>query len=73
MIGVPFPAGLAIFLFETVSKPVLGPTQPPIRWVMGALSLGVNRQGREIDHSPPSRAEVKEYVELYLHFPNTYS
>jgi len=26
---------------------------------------------READHSPPSSAEVKEYVELYLHFPNT--
>jgi hypothetical protein len=27
--------------------------------------------GREADHSPPSSAEVKEWVELYLHFPNT--
>jgi hypothetical protein len=26
--------------------------------------------GREADHSPPSSAEVKEYVELYLHSPN---
>jgi hypothetical protein len=25
--------------------------------------------GREADHSPPSRAEVKEWVELYLHSP----
>jgi hypothetical protein len=25
----------------------------------------------ELDHSPPSSAEVKEWVELYLHFPNT--
>jgi hypothetical protein len=24
--------------------------------------------GREADHSPPSSAEVKEWVELYLHF-----
>jgi hypothetical protein len=24
-----------------------------------ALSLGVKRSGREADHSPPSRAEVK--------------
>jgi hypothetical protein len=23
--------------------------------------------GREADHSPPSSAEVKEWVELYLH------
>jgi hypothetical protein len=26
---------------------------------------------READHSPPSSAEVKQWVELYLHFPNT--
>jgi hypothetical protein len=31
----------------------LGPTQPPIQWVPGALSLGVKRPGREADHSPP--------------------
>jgi hypothetical protein len=49
----------------------LGPTQPPIQWVWGALSLGVKRPGREADHSPPSSAEVKECVELYLHSPNT--
>jgi hypothetical protein len=29
--------------------------------------------GREADHSPPSSAEVKECVELYLHSPNTTS
>jgi hypothetical protein len=34
-----------------------------------ALSLGVKRPGREGDHSPPSSAEVKECVELYLHSP----
>jgi hypothetical protein len=27
--------------------------------------------GREADHSPPSSAEVKEWVELCLHSPNT--
>jgi len=27
------------------------------QWVPGALSLGVKRQGREADHSPPSSAE----------------
>jgi hypothetical protein len=27
--------------------------------------------GCEADHSPPSSAEVKEWVELYLHSPNT--
>jgi hypothetical protein len=27
--------------------------------------------GREADHSSPSGAEVKEWVEVYLHSPNT--
>jgi hypothetical protein len=27
--------------------------------------------GREADHSPPSSAGIKEWVELYLHSPNT--
>jgi hypothetical protein len=48
-----------IFLFTTVSRPALGPTQPPIQWVPGAPSLGVTWQGREPDHSPPSSAQVK--------------
>jgi hypothetical protein len=52
--------GLGIFLFTTVSRTALGPTQPPIQWVSGALSLGVKRPGREADNSPPSNAEVKE-------------
>jgi hypothetical protein len=29
--------------------------------------------GREANYSPPSSAEVKEWVELYLHSPNTSS
>jgi hypothetical protein len=62
--------GLGIFLFTTASRTALGPTQPPIQWVPGALSLGVKRPGREADYSPPSSAEVKECLELYLHSPN---
>jgi hypothetical protein len=52
--------GLGIFFFTTASRKALTPTQPPIQWVSGALSLGVKRLGREADHSPPSSAEVKE-------------
>jgi hypothetical protein len=51
---------LGIFLFTTASRPALGPTQSPIKWVTGALSLGVKRPVREADHSPPSSGEVKE-------------
>jgi hypothetical protein len=68
--GFEFRCGLGIFLFNTVSRLALGPTQPPIQWIPGALSLGVKWSGCEIDHSPPSSAKVKECVELYLHSPN---
>jgi hypothetical protein len=46
--------------FSTSSRPVLGPTQLPIRWVPGALSPGVKSPGREADPSPPTSAEVKK-------------
>jgi hypothetical protein len=59
-VGVPSPGRVKNFLFSTWSKPALGPTQPPIQWVPGALSPGVKRQGREADHSPPASAEVKK-------------
>jgi hypothetical protein len=52
------------------SRTTLGHTQPPIQWVLGALSLGVRRPGHEVDHSSPSSAMVKECMELYLHSPN---
>jgi hypothetical protein len=57
--GVRVPAGAGNFLFTTVSRLALGPTQTPIQWVKGAPSLGVKRPGRKAKHSPPSRAEVK--------------
>jgi hypothetical protein len=70
---VRFPAEAGNFFFTTVSRTALGPTQPPIQCVLWALSLGVKRPGREGDHSPPSSAEVKECVEIYLHSTNTSS
>jgi hypothetical protein len=53
-------------IFDTPSRLSLGPTQTPIQWERGALFLGVKKPGCETDHSPPSSAEVKEHVELYL-------
>jgi hypothetical protein len=53
------PQRVGIFLFTTMSIPPLGPTQPPVQWVRGALSSGVKRQERETDHLPPSSAGVK--------------
>jgi len=43
--------------FTHLSRPALGPTQPPVQWVPG-LSRGKERRGREADPSPPSSAVV---------------
>jgi hypothetical protein len=51
--------GTDFFRCVTASRTALGPTQHPIQWVPGALSLSVKRPGREADHSPPSSTEVK--------------
>jgi hypothetical protein len=56
-IGVRSPAGAKDL--SSVSRPALGPTQPPVQWVPGILTPGVKtRLGRDADHSPPSSAEV---------------
>jgi hypothetical protein len=46
-------------LFSTASRPALGPTQPLIQQVRGALLSGVKRTESEADHSPPSGADFK--------------
>jgi hypothetical protein len=48
--------GQEIFLCATASRQVPEPTQPPVQLVRGAFSQGVERPGREADHSPPSSA-----------------
>jgi hypothetical protein len=52
----------------TTSRPALGPTQ----CVPGAVSSGVNRQGREAGRSPPSRAEVKNMWSYTATPPNIF-
>ena len=43
----------------------------PASCAMGIGSFpGVKWPGRGVDHLPPSNAEVKERVELYLYFPS---
>jgi hypothetical protein len=46
-----------IFLFAIVSIPALGPTHPPVQWVLWAFSLGVKQRWHETDHLPPSNSE----------------
>jgi hypothetical protein len=48
-----------IFFYSTESRPSLGPTQPPIQWVLGALSPGVMWPGRDDEHLPATSSEVK--------------
>ena len=55
--------------FPQPSRPALGPTQPLTQWVPGVFP-GVKRPGCGVDHPPPSNAEVKERIEIYLYFPS---
>jgi hypothetical protein len=47
------------------------PNQPPIQWVLGAISLAVKWQGLEADHSPPTSAKVKKiWIYTSTHTPS---
>jgi hypothetical protein len=54
--------------FLHLSRLALGPTQPPVQWVLG-LSQGKERPRHDTDSSPPSSAVGHERVELYLCSP----
>ena len=54
--------------FPHLSRPAVRPTQPPVQWVAG-VSRGYGRPGRDANLSPPSSAEVKNRIELYLYSP----
>ena len=43
--------------FPHLSRPALGPTQPPVQWTP-RFSRGKERPGRDADPSPPSIAVV---------------
>jgi hypothetical protein len=66
-----FPAGAGNFSLHNRVQNDSGahPASYPV--VTRGSFPGLKRPGPEADHSPPSSAEVKEWVELYLHSPNT--
>jgi len=53
--------------FPFLSRPALGPTQPPIQWIP-CFSRVQSGQGL-FWHPPRSSAEDKESVEQYIHSP----
>jgi hypothetical protein len=58
--------GKRIFPLTSVSRPALGPTQPPVQWVPGVLSPGVKR-GRGVKmtthpHLMPRSRMSRSYV-----------
>jgi hypothetical protein len=68
MIGVLDPSRGWEFFSSPESRLALGPTQPPIHWVSGALSLRIKWTGSEAYHSPPSSAKIKN-VWSYISTP----
>jgi hypothetical protein len=64
------PASGEIFLFSTASRPVVGPTQPPIQWVPEGTFVGVKRPGRQADLQLVPRSRIHGSVHP---LPHTYS
>jgi hypothetical protein len=52
--------------FPHLSRPAMGPTQPPVQWI---LDLSQGQLGQDADPSPPSTANGHERVELYFYSP----
>jgi hypothetical protein len=61
---VRFPAGEENFLLSIQSGMALGPTQPPVEWILGSLATRGNRQGREAARSPSPSVEVPNMPSL---------
>jgi len=52
--------GEETFPSSKTSRLAVGPAQTRIQWLSVFFSLGVNRPGRDADHSPPSSAQKSE-------------
>jgi hypothetical protein len=48
-----------VFLFLMAFSLALKPTQPPIQWALGILSLGIKKVECEADHLHPTSVKVK--------------
>jgi hypothetical protein len=78
-VGILSPGRGKNFLFSTLSRLALGPTQSPIQWVPGIISPGVKRLGRESVYPPPhtpswsstSLAEHRDNFTFTAHFQFT--
>jgi hypothetical protein len=68
---------MGIFLFTTASRTALGPTQPPIQGVQGALSLEVKRPGVKLTTPPntPSwrNAQLKHRDNFTFNFTTNFA
>jgi hypothetical protein len=58
--------------YISINNPI---TDASIQLVPGALSSEIKRQGREVDHSAPSRAEIKKgrAIPPLPHMPSQHS
>jgi len=52
---------IEIFNFSIVSRPVLGPIQLPVKWLLWTVFLEVKWLGCETVGPPPATAEVNEW------------
>jgi len=55
--------------FSIPSGPILGPTQPPVVWVLGPFPR-VKQLGHGFEHPFTSIPKVKETVDQYLYLPS---
>jgi hypothetical protein len=63
------PGRVKNILLSTSSRPVLGPTQPPIQWVLEDLSPGVKRQGERSWPLTSDYCRDQENIALFIHSP----
>jgi hypothetical protein len=55
-----------IYLFYETSGPVLGPSEPPIKWTFGVLLPTAVWPGLDAAHSPPF---IAEFIDEWSYVP----